>query len=144
MYSQDVIFINFLLALLCGKSPGSFTIRSYLQSTQNWGGLMESRGCATPTIELVHNGSSLIWYSLDQLNGGSGKLPTFLLVNWIWSAWVFCKCILSFDADSVLQTEPVLPPRADKKVCGRPERPPSLPYWASISSQKGWAGNFGK
>ncbi len=51
---------------------------------------MKNRGCATPTLELVQTGPSLVlkfqkfkneaWPSMDQLNGGFGAPPTFHLV----------------------------------------------------------------
>ena len=37
----------------------------------------------------------------DHLNGGCGASPTFLLVPWLLSSWLWRKCIPSFGVDYV-------------------------------------------
>ena len=72
-------------------------------------GQIETGGCATPTIELVHTWPSLIlklkneaWSSLDQLIGGYGAPSTFPLAPWLLSTWLWCKCIPPFGADHII------------------------------------------
>ncbi len=62
---------------------------------------MESRGCATLTIEIVQTGPNLLlknvaWSSLDQLNGRCDATRTFPLFPFAFKNLALTEVILSF------------------------------------------------